>query len=147
MKWHPTCHKMATDKLENGAQCCFNRFVWRLFISEFSQFAFYLSLSLSVISKNLAHSFCKCCSLSISVVVNLRFTTNGMCMKNNTHVARTRRNKISKTWDLYCCLVPQCEALRTCCSAFLITTKWCFDQDVKVMPGISFTKITSNGCG
>jgi len=28
---------------------------------------------------------------------------------NNTHVARTSRNKVSTTWDLNCCLVPQCE--------------------------------------
>ena len=43
-------------------------------------------------------------------------------------------------------LVPQCEGLRTCCSAFLITTKWRFNQDVKVVPGITFTKRTRNGC-
>ena len=51
MKWHPTYHKMAPDKLENGAhhamkptdklenvaQCCFNKFDCRLFTSKFSQ--------------------------------------------------------------------------------------------------------------
>jgi len=58
-----------------------------------------------------------------------------MWVKKNTHVARTSRNKMSTTRDLYCCLVPQYEALRTCCSALPITTKWCFDQDVKVVPG------------
>ena len=42
---------------------------------------------------------------------------------NNTHVARTSRNKMSTTWDFYHCLVPQCEALRACCSTFPITTK------------------------
>jgi len=42
--------------------------------------------------------------------------------------------------DLYCCLVPQCEALRTCHLGFPITTKWCCDQDVKVMLGATFTK-------
>jgi len=51
MKWRPTCYEMVPDKLENGAQCCFSKFNCRLFISKFSQFAFYLSLSLSVISK------------------------------------------------------------------------------------------------
>jgi len=35
MKWRPTCHKMTPDKLENGAQCCFSKFDWRLFISKF----------------------------------------------------------------------------------------------------------------
>jgi len=118
---------MAPNKFENGAQCCFNKFDCRLFISKFSHFALYLSLSHSVISKSLAQPFCKCCSLSISVVLNVRFTTNGMCVMNNIRVGRTSRNKISLTWDLYCCLVPQCQSLRTCCSAVPITTKWCFD--------------------
>jgi len=49
MKLRPTCHKMAPDQLENGTQCCFNKFDCRFFISKFSQFAFYLSLSHSVI--------------------------------------------------------------------------------------------------
>jgi len=57
MKWRPTCHKMAADRLETGAQCCFKKFDCRLFISKFSLFAFYLSLSLSVISKSLAQGF------------------------------------------------------------------------------------------
>jgi len=79
MKWHPTCYKMVPDKLENGvqhgmkwypiikkndAQCCFNKFDCRLFISKFSPFEFYLSLSLSVISKsppNLAASVATYC--------------------------------------------------------------------------------------
>ena len=138
---------MASCKSENGAQCCFNKFDCRLFISKFSQFAFYLSLWLSCISKSLAQPCCKCCNLSVSVVVNVRFTTNGMCVKNNTHVARTSRNRMSTTWDLYCCLVPQCEGLHTFCSAFLITTKCCVDQDVKVVPGTTFTKRTCNSCG
>jgi len=45
------------------------------------------------------------------------------------------------------CLVRQWETLRTCCSAFPIATKWCFDQDVKVVPGTTFTKRTCNRCG
>jgi len=124
---------MAPDKLENGAQCCFNKFDCRLFASKFSQFAFYLCISLSVVSESLAQPCCKCFSLSISFVVNVWYTTNGMCVNNNTHVAQRSRNKMSTTWDLYCCLVPQCEALRTCCSAFPITKsnaltrmwRWC----------------------
>jgi len=137
---------MAPDKLEYVAQCCFNKFDCRLFISKFSQFAFYLWHSLSVISKSLALPCYKYCSFSVSVVVNVRSTTKGMCVKNNTHVSRTSRNKLSTPWDLCCCLLPQCEALRTCCSAFPITAKWCCDQDVKVVPGATFTKRTCNGC-
>ena len=99
MKWHSTCHKMAPDKLENGVQCCFNKFDCKLFRSKFSQFAFYLSLSLSVISQTLAQPSCKCCNLSVSAVVNVRFATNGMCVKN-MHVAQSSRNKMSTAWDL-----------------------------------------------
>ena len=128
MKWCPTCFEMAPDTLENGAHCCFNKFDFKLFIPVFSV-AFYLSFTLSHF-KSLAQLCCKCCSLPVSVVVNVRITTNGMCVKNNTHVTRTSRNEISTTWDLYCCLVPQCEALRTCCSAFPFATKCCFDQDL-----------------
>ena len=45
-----------------------------------------------------------------------------MCVKNNTHiyVARTSNNRVISSGDLYCCLLPQCEALRTCHSGFLI---------------------------
>ena len=100
---------MVPNRLWNGAQCCFNKFDCRWFTSKFSHFAFYLSLQLSVASKRLDQICCKYCNLSVSLVVNMWFTTNGMCVKNNTHVARTRRNKMSTTWDLYCCLVPQCE--------------------------------------
>jgi len=55
-------------------------------------------------------------NLSVGVALNVRFTTNGMCTKNNTHiyVARTSNNRVISSGDLYCCLLPQCEALRTC---------------------------------
>jgi len=88
----------------------------------------------------------QCGSLSASVVVNVRFTTNGMCVKNNANVARTSRNKMKTTCHLCCRLMRQWQALRTCCSAFPITTKWCLDQDVKVVLGTTFTKRTCNRC-
>jgi len=61
MKWHRTCYKMASDKLQNGTQCCLSKFDCRLFLSKFlwKQFTFYLPLSLSVISKSLAQPCCK----------------------------------------------------------------------------------------
>jgi len=59
---------MATDKLENCAQYCFNKFDCWLFISKFIEIGFYLSLSPSVISKSLAQPWYKCCSLSVSIV-------------------------------------------------------------------------------
>jgi len=65
-----------------------------------------------------------CCNLSGSIALIVWFTTNGMCAKNNTHiyVARISNNRVISSDDLYCCLLPQCEALRTCHSGFAITT-------------------------
>jgi len=36
------------------------------------------------------------------------------------YVARTSNNRVIAAHDLYCCLLPQCEALRTCRSGFPI---------------------------
>jgi len=65
-----------------------------------------------------------CCNLSGGVVLIVRFTTNRMCMKNNTimYVARTSNNRVISSGDLYCCLLPRCEALCTCRSGFPIAT-------------------------
>jgi len=38
------------------------------------------------------------------------------------YVARTSNNKVISSSDLYCCLLPRCEALRTCRSGFPIAT-------------------------
>ena len=45
--------------------------------------------------------------------------------ENNTdiYVARTSNNRVIVARELYCCLLPQCEALRTCRSGFLIATQ------------------------
>jgi len=42
------------------------------------------------------------CNLSVGVALNVRFTTNGMCVKNNTHiyVARTSNNRVIAACDL-----------------------------------------------
>jgi len=65
-----------------------------------------------------------CCNLSFGVVLNVRFTTNGMFTKNNTHiyVAQTGNNTMIAAYHLCCRLLPQCEALRTCRSGFPIAT-------------------------
>ena len=62
-KWCPTCCEMAPDKLENGVQCCFNKFHCRLFLCKFSQFAFYLSVSTLTHFKNLSQPCYNCFSL------------------------------------------------------------------------------------
>ena len=108
-----------------------------------------------------------CCNLSISVALNVRFTMNGMCAKNTTHIRASNKRVIpieqwfstaglaTRGWkpllyrdltacepgeqlivlvngddesdlggDLYCCLLPQCEASHTCRSGFPIATIW-----------------------
>ena len=67
----------------------------------------------------------RCCNLSVDVALKVRFTTNGMCAKSNTqiYVMWTSNNRVILSGDLYYCLLPQCEALRTCRSSFLITTQ------------------------
>jgi len=65
-----------------------------------------------------------CCSLSGGVALIVWFTTNGMCAKNkNIYVWREQAiiREIAMH-DLYCCLLPQCEALRTFYSGFPIAT-------------------------
>ena len=65
-----------------------------------------------------------CCNLSGSVALIAWFTTNRMCVKNSTilYVARASNSKRDCEHDLYCCLLPQCEALHTCRSGFPIAT-------------------------
>jgi len=72
------------------------------------------------------------------IAVNARFTTNGMCAKNNMSCKQAITEWSRQV--IYCCLLPQCEALHTCRSGFPIATKWCCDQDVKVVPGAGFAK-------
>jgi len=41
----------------------------------------------------------------------------------HVYLARTSNNRVIAACDLHCCLLPQCETLRTCCSGFPIATK------------------------
>jgi len=49
-----------------------------------------------------------CCNLSVGIALNVWFSTNGMCTKNNTHiyVARTSNKRVILSGDLYYCLLP-----------------------------------------
>jgi len=38
--------------------------------------------------------------------------------KHHIYVVRTSNNRVIMACELYCCLLPQCEALRTCLSGF-----------------------------
>ena len=72
-----------------------------------------------------------------------------MCAKNKNIYAWREQAIIREIamHDLYCCLLPWCEALRTCCSGFPIASKWCCDQDVKVVPSSAFTQKMHDRCG
>jgi len=67
--------------------------------------------------------------------------------KTHTHVAWTSNNRVISSCYLYCCLLPQCEALRTCRSGFPVATKWRYDQDVEVVRSSAFTQRTCDRCG
>ena len=82
---------MAPDKLEKRAQFWYEKFECRLFISKFSQFAIYLSPSLSVISTILAHHCCKCFNVMVGITLNVRFTTKEMCTKSKTQCGANKQ--------------------------------------------------------
>ena len=65
-----------------------------------------------------------CCNLSGGVALTVWFTMNGMCAKNKNVYAWCEQAVVREiaTHDLYCCLLPRCKALRTCCSGFPIAT-------------------------
>ena len=64
-----------------------------------------------------------CCNLSGGVALIVWFTTNGLCAKNkNICMWREQAIIVISSGDLYCCLLPRCEALRTCRSGFPIAT-------------------------
>ena len=65
-----------------------------------------------------------CCNLSGGVALIVWFTTNEMCVKNKNMYTWSEQAIIREiaTNDLYCCLLPRCEALRTCHSGFPIAS-------------------------
>jgi len=82
-------------------------------------------------------------------MLNVRFTTNGVCAKEKHHIIflRTSNNRVIAARKIYLCLVPQCEALCTAChSSFPIATKWYCDQDVKVVPSQKERAICADRC-
>jgi len=70
------------------------------------------------------------------------------CARKTTpmYVARTSNNRVILSGELYCCLLPQYEALFTCRLSFPIATKWCCDQDVKVVLCETLTERTYDRC-
>jgi len=135
------------------------------------------TITRGLLSNRVAVSLKGCCNLSGGVALIVWCTTNGMCAKNkNICVWReqaiiewsrwcdlcewpltmfvncwlcllTVTTRVISSGDLYCCLLPRCEGLRTCRSGFPIATKWCCDQDVEVVRSSAFTQRTWDRCG
>jgi len=85
-----------------------------------------------------------CCKLSVGIALKVRFTTKGMYAKTNTqiYVTRTSNNRVISSGYLYCCLLPQCEALHICCSSFPIATQEMYETYFLVFRIPQYTKIT-----
>ena len=62
------------------------------------------------------------CNPSVSMALNVRFTTNGMYAKSDTHIYEAVTSNNRASCELYYCFLPQCEALRTFRSGFPIAT-------------------------
>ena len=94
--------------------------------------------------------------VTVTTVANSPLALRSMCDLPRTGCARrttticirgANNNNVIMVCELNCCLLPQCEALRTCRSSFPIATKLCCDQDVKDVPGSAFTQRTCDRCG
>jgi len=62
----------------------FSRSTWNKFIA---------TIRAPIKFRMVFYNFC-CCNLSTGVALNARFTTNGMCAKNNTRYLQNRRQKV-----------------------------------------------------
>ena len=67
-----------------------------------------------------------CCNLSGGVALIVWLSPRTGCARRikYMYVARTSNNRVISSGDLYCCLLPRCEALRICRSGFPIATSW-----------------------
>jgi len=57
-----------------------------------------------------------CCNLSVGVALNVRFTTNRMCMKNNT-IYMWREQEIQKWSEHVISIVACCHTMKLCAHA------------------------------
>ena len=76
-----------------------------------------------IVSQQLVNS-CQayCCNLSAGVERSVHHEQNVHEQQYHIYVAQTSNNTVITACDLYCCLLPQFEALCTCRSGFLIAT-------------------------
>ena len=90
-----------------------------------------------------------CCNLSSGIALNVWFATNEMCTKKNTTFMWREQAIIE--WSRHMnSIVACCHSAKLCTHAtwaFPIATKWCCDQDVKVVLCEVFTKRTCDRCG
>jgi len=89
-----------------------------------------------------------CCNLSVGVALNVWFTTNGMYAKNNT--TYMWREQATIEWLRRMIYIVACRHSAKLCAyaaRFPIATKWCCDQDVKVVLCETFAERTCDRCG
>jgi len=95
-------------------------FVVMLFARWRKQFALYPFKIYTELNKK-----CACVATSPVMLRWLCDSPGTGCARRTTpyiYVARTRNNRVIMACELYCCLLPQCEALRICRSGFPIAT-------------------------
>jgi len=126
------------EKISEFSEKCQNMKDGRIILSYFRQVT-----EMSQQKNSFEH--CLCCNHSAGVELKCAVHHKRMCVRTTLYVVQTSNNRVILSAELYCCLLPQCEALCTCCSGFPIATKWCCDRDVKVMPGSAFTQRTCKG--
>ena len=56
--------------------------------------------------------------------------------QQSIYVARTSNNRVTSSEDLYCCLLPQCEALRTFRSGFSDFRSWSLNELFDIFHGL-----------
>jgi len=134
---------------------CFNS--WDQFFLTFGSFhvkwpskieIFYLVATCRLALRWMCHSSWMGCVWRTTPIYMLRTSNNKwswQVISADTNMWTTecndeRTRRVISSGDLYCCLLPQYEALRTCRLGFLIATKWYCDQAVKAMPSETFTK-------
>jgi len=78
-----------------------------------------------LINENMKVKSWNCCNHSAGVVLKsaVHHKRNAHEEKHHIYVARTSNNRVIAACDLSCCLLSQCEALRTCCLGFPMATE------------------------
>ena len=81
------------------------------FFKPFLQISHNLRINNMSGGKTLSQNCFKCCNLSVGVALIVWFTTNGMCVKNNTIICVARASNSKKDCGVVALLILTCERL------------------------------------